>query len=476
MSNVIKLSIKEKLGYSLGDTASHFVWDLVGFWLLIFYTDIYGLSPAWAGIIMFVGSIWDAIMDPVVGVISDRTNSRWGKFRPYLLFGAVPYAILAVLAFSTPDFGADGKVVYALVTCLLLRTAYAFINLPYSSMAAVMTNDSFERASLNTYRFIAAYVGQFIVTGGALYLVNYFGALDGGEVNQAKGYQYTVALFAVLSLVFFLIAFLTTKERIPAPKQQDSSVLKDFKFLFMNKPWVVLVLVGIVSFIMFAMQNAAIAYFFKYYIADEEQVQIFNIVGTIALIVALPLSKPLAKRFGNKLVYMGSSLISGVFFILIFFAGENITWIYIFNVLAKMAYAPAVPLLWTMIADSADYGEWKLGRRTTGLCFSAAVLAQKLGWAIGAAGASWILGISHFVANAAVQEDSAILGIRLLVSVIPGILYASCGFLLIGYNIDNDTIACMKADLDRKREMESVMVENETIIVVEEEIEIRGNK
>lgn len=498
MSNVIKLSIKEKLGYSLGDTASHFVWDLVGFWLLIFYTDIYGLSPAWAGIIMFVGSIWDAIMDPVVGVISDRTNSRWGKFRPYLLFGAVPYAILAVLAFSTPDFGADGKVVYALVTCLLLRTAYAFINLPYSSMAAVMTNDSFERASLNTYRFIAAYVGQFIVTGGALYLVNYFGALDGGEVNQAKGYQYTVALFAVLSLVFFLIAFLTTKERIPAPKQQDSSVLKDFKFLFMNKPWVVLVLVGIVSFIMFAMQNAAIAYFFKYYIADEEQAQIFNIVGTIALIVALPLSKPLAKRFGNKLVYMGSSLISGIFFILIFFgtdipiaddldifiigvlnslvdvfngcfsalgmeyqigffsptSQQPVSFIYIFNVLAKMAYAPAVPLLWTMIADSADYGEWKLGRRTTGLCFSAAVLAQKLGWAIGAAGVSWILGISHFVANAAVQEDSAILGIRLLVSVIPGILYASCGFLLIGYNIDNDTIARMKADLDAKREAE----------------------
>lgn len=474
--NIMKLSVKEKLGYSLGDTASHFVWDLVGFWLLIFYTDIYGLSPAWAGIIMFAGSIWDAIMDPVVGVISDRTNTRWGKFRPYLLFGAIPYAILAVLAFSTPDFGADGKVAYALITCLLLRTAYAFINLPYSSMAAVMTNDSYERASLNTYRFVSAYVGQLIVTGGALYLVNYFGGLDGGEVNQAKGYQCTVALFAALSLVFFLIAFFTTKERIPAPKSQDTSVLKDFEYLFRNKPWIVLVIVGIVSFIMFAMQNAAIAYFFKYYIADEEQVQIFNIVGTIALIVALPLSKPLAKRFGNKYVYMGSSLVSGIFFILIFAAGSNITWIYIFNILAKMAYAPAVPLLWSMIADSADYGEWKLGRRTTGLCFSAAVLAQKLGWAIGAAGASWILGISNFIPNAVEQSDSAILGIRLLVSVIPGVLYASCGLLMTGYNIDSATIAQMKTDLDRKREMESAMNEKETIIVVEEEIEIREKK
>ena len=164
----MKLSIKEKLGYSLGDTASHFVWDLVGFWLLIFYTDIYGLTPALAGVIMFVGSIWDAIMDPVVGIISDRTSSRWGKFRPYLLFGSVPYAILAVLAFTTPEFDLNGKFAYALITCLLLRTAYAFVNLPYSSLSAVMTNDSNERAGLNTYRFIAAYIGQFIVTGAAL--------------------------------------------------------------------------------------------------------------------------------------------------------------------------------------------------------------------------------------------------------------------------------------------------------------------
>src|SRR5574344_2454673 len=173
----MKLSIKEKLGYSVGDTASHFVWDLVGFWLLIFYTDIYGLSPALAGVIMFAGSIWDAVMDPIVGIISDRTNTRWGKFRPYLLFGAVPYAILAVLAFTTPDFSPTGMIVYAAITCLLLRTAYAFVNLPYSSMSAVMTNDTYERAGLNTYRFIAAYVGQFIVTGAALYVVTYLCAM-----------------------------------------------------------------------------------------------------------------------------------------------------------------------------------------------------------------------------------------------------------------------------------------------------------
>ena len=450
----MKLSIKEKLGYSVGDTASHFVWDLVGFWLLIFYTDIYGLSPAVAGIIMFVGSIWDGIMDPIVGIISDRTNTRWGKFRPYLLFGAIPYAILAVLAFTTPDFGTTGKIAYALITCLLLRTAYAFVNLPYSSLGAVMTNDSYERAGLNTYRFIAAYVGQFIVTGAALYLVDYFGHWGNSNMNQAQGYQYTVALFAVLSLVFFAITFFTTKERVAAPKKQDNSISKDFKYLFMNKAWIILTIVGIVSFVMFAMQNAAIAYYFKYYIKDAENVQLFNILGTVALIVALPFSKPLAKRFGNKKVYIFSSIISGLFFALIYVAGDNLTWVYIFNILAKMAYAPAVPLLWTMLADAADFGEWKLGRRTTGLCFSASVLAQKLGWAIGAAAAGWVLSVSAFIPNADIEPTSAITGIRMLVSVIPGVLYASCAIIMAFYALDSDTIAQMKTDLEAKRLIE----------------------
>jgi len=467
----MKLSIKEKVGYSLGDTASHFVWDLVGFWLLFFYTEVFGISPIVAGWIMFAGSIWDAVVDPIVGIITDRTNTRWGKFRPYLLFGAIPYAILAVLAFTTPPFSPTGMIVYAAITCLLLRTAYAFVNLPYSSMSAVMTNDTYERAGLNTYRFIAAYVGQFIVTGAALYLVNYFGAMGNNEVSfslldsiagkkegividQAQGYQYTVIAFAILSLLFFFIAFKTTRERVPAPKKQDNSVSKDFKYLFKNRPWIVLTVVGVVSFVMFAMQNAAIAYYFKYFIKNTEEVQLFNIVGTLALIVALPFSKPLAKRFGNKNVFITSSIVSGIFFAAIYAAGSNITLIYIFNVLAKMAYAPAVPLLWTMIADAADFGEWHLDRRTTGLCFSAAVFAQKVGWAIGAAAAGWILEMSNFVSNGDTQPDSAIFGIKLLVSVIPGVLYASCAIVMAFYNIDADTTTQMKIDLEAKRASE----------------------
>ena len=443
---VTKLSVREKIGYSLGDTASHFVWDMVGFWLLFFYTDVYGISAAAAGTIMLVARFWDMAIDPVIGVVSDRTNTRWGKFRPYILFGAIPYAVLAILTFTTPHFGEVGKIIYAGATYVLLMTAYAAINLPYSALGAVMTDDTYERAGLNTYRFIAGFGGQFIVTGLALTLAEFFG---GGD--KAQGFQYTLFLFAGLSLVFFFITFKSTKERVQPPKAQKNSLKEDVKNLFNNKAWIILAIVGIVSFIMFAMQNAAIAYYFKYYLGRENNVQLFNVIGTVALIVALPLSKPLAKRFGNKNVFIGSSLISGVFFMLIYLPGINdLTTIYVFNIIAKMAYAPAVPLLWTMIADSADYGEWTTGRRATGLYFSAAVFAQKAGWGIGAAIAGWILAISQFVPNVQ-QTDTAITGIKLLVSVIPGILYMSCAIFMIFYKIDSKTTELMKKDLDARR-------------------------
>jgi GPH family glycoside/pentoside/hexuronide:cation symporter len=445
-----KLSVREKIGYGLGDTASHFVWDMVGFWLLFFYTDVYGISAAAAGTIMLVARFWDMAIDPVIGVVSDRTNTRWGKFRPYILFGAVPYAVLAILTFTTPNFGEVGKIIYAGATYVLLMTAYALINLPYSALGAVMTDDTYERAGLNTYRFIAGFTGQFIVTGLALTLAEFFG---GGD--KAQGFQYTVFLFSILSLIFFFITFKTTRERVQPPKAQKNSLKEDIRNLFSNKAWVILALVGIISFIMFAMQNAAIAYYFKYYLGRENNVQLFNVIGTVALIVALPLSKPLAKRFGNKNVFIGSSLISGLFFMLIYVAGVNdLTTIYVFNIIAKMAYAPAVPLLWTMIADSADYGEWTTGRRATGLYFSAAVFAQKAGWGIGAAIAGWILAASSFVPNV-VQNDTAITGIKLLVSVIPGILYMSCALFMIFYKIDTKTTTLMKKDLDARRAAEN---------------------
>ena len=443
----IKLSLKEKVGYGLGDTASHFVWDMVGFWILIFYTDTFGISAAAAGTIMLVARIWDMVSDPLMGIIADRTNTRWGKFRPYILWMALPYSILAVLTFSTPDLGPTGKILYAGITYLLLMTVFTAINLPYSSLGAVMTSDSYERAGLNSYRFIFAFIGQFIVTGSALYLAMYFGKGD-----NAKGYQYTLILFSVISFILFMITFSTTKERVLPPVGQKQNLKKDLRNLFKNGPWVILFFVGIISFIMFAMQNLSIAYYFKYYVGQEENVQVFNVIGTVALIAGIPLSKPLSKRFGKRNVYVASSLISGLFFILLYIPGEDsVVSIYVLNILAKFTYAPAVPLLWTMLADTADYSEWKTGRRSTGLVFSAATFAQKAGWGIGGALAGWLLAIYQFTPNIE-QTSSALIGIKLLISVIPGILYMSCAILLYFYTIDHNTCLIMQKDLEARRE------------------------
>jgi len=444
-----KLSLKEKIGYSLGDTASHFVWDMVGFWILIFYTDTFGISAAAAGTIMLIARFWDMASDPVMGIIADRTKTRWGKFRPYILWMALPYSILAVMAFSTPNFGETGKVLYAGITYILLMTVFTAINLPYSSLGAVMTSDSYERAGLNSYRFIFAFVGQFVVSGTALYLANYFGKGD-----SAKGYQYTLILFSVISFILFMITFSTTRERVRPPRKQKESLKEDFKNLLKNKPWLILFFVGIISFIMFAMQNLSIAYYFKYYIGNEEGVQLFNVIGTVALIVAIPFSKPLAKRFGKRSVFLASSLLSGLFFCLIYVPGKDeIYLIYAFNILAKMSYAPAVPLLWTMLADTADYSEWKSGRRATGLTFSAATFAQKAGWGIGGALAGWLLAAFKFAPNVE-QTEIAITGIKLMISVFPGILYMSCAILLYFYSIDHKTCLIMQEELEERRKTE----------------------
>jgi GPH family glycoside/pentoside/hexuronide:cation symporter len=252
-----------------------------------------------------------------------------------------------------------------------------------------------------------------------------------------------------------MITFSTTRERVQPPKKQENALKEDFKNLIKNKPWVILFFVGIISFVMFAMQNLSIAYYFKYYIGKEEDVQLFNVIGTVALIVAIPASKPLSERFGKRNVFLASSLLSGLFFCLLYIPGINdIFMIYTFNILAKMSYAPAVPLLWTMLADTADYSEWKSGRRATGLTFSAATFAQKAGWGIGGALAGWLLAAFNFMPNVE-QTETAITGIKLMISVFPGILYMSCAILLFFYSIDHKTCLIMQADLEERRKQET---------------------
>lgn len=472
----MKLSIKEKLGYSLGDTASHFVWDLVNFWLIFYYTDVLGISPAWSTAIAILGTIMDAVMDPIVGIWADRTNTRWGKFRPFLLFGCIPFALFAFLAFLGPDLEGNALIAYILPMFVGLRIVYAVVNIPYSSLGAVMTNDSIERTGLNSYRFVAANIGQLIVSGFALYIVYYLGSyatgmdysimMDDGarkafdntalvDETYIIGFRYLVGIFSCVGIILFLISFTTTQERVSPPKRQETDMKHDFKYLFKNRPWVVLMLVGIVSFIMFAIQNISAGYYFKYYLDAESKSQIFNILGTVALIIAIPMTKPLVKKFGAKQLYIVCSILSGLFFCLLFFAGKNFVLINIFNCLGKVAYAPAISLLWTMLADTADYGEWKFNRRTTGLCLSAAVFAQKIGWSIGAAIFGAIMSYIHFDGSLAItitQSNTEIMNtIHWMFGIVPGVLYASCALLLLFYNLDSKTMDQMKKELELRR-------------------------
>ena len=472
----MKLSIKEKLGYSLGDTASHFVWDLVNFWLIFYYTDVLEIDPLWASAIAILGTVMDAVMDPIVGIWADRTNTRWGKFRPFLLFGCVPFALFAFLAFFGPNLQGNALIAYILPMFIGLRIVYAVVNIPYSSLGAVMTDDSIERAGLNSYRFVAANIGQLIVSGFALYIVYYLGAQatgmdyavmsddaarkvfeDQALVNHTYiiGFRYLVGIFSCIGIVLFLITFATTKERVAPPKRQDAHLGRDLKYLFKNRPWVVLTLVGIVSFIMFAIQNISATYYFKYYLDAESKSQIFNMLGTFALIIAIPMTKPLVKKFGAKQLYIVCSLLSGLFFCLLFFAGKNFVLINVFNCLGKIAYAPAISLLWTMLADAADYGEWKFQRRTTGLCLSAAVFAQKIGWSIGAAIFGAIMSYIQFDGGAPlieVQANEQIMHtFHWMFGIVPGALYASCAIFLAFYNLDKATMAQMKQELDERR-------------------------
>ena len=346
-----------------------------------------------------------------------------------------------------------------------------------------MTDDSIERAGLNSYRFVAANIGQLIVSGLALYIVYYLGSHATGmdysvmagdaerkafmemsaenaalvKSSYIVGFRYLVGIFGCIGVVLFLITFFTTKERVQPPKRQDTHLGRDLKYLFKNRPWVVLTLVGIVSFIMFAIQNISATYYFKYYLSAESKAQLFNLFGTIALIIAIPLTKPLVKRFGAKQLYIVCSLLSGFFFCLLYFAGTNFVLVNVFNCLGKIAYAPAISLLWTMLADAADYGEWKFQRRTTGLCLSAAVFAQKIGWSIGAAVFGAIMSAVGYNAEVMtmteIQSTPAIMSsIHWLFGIVPGVLYASCAIFLLFYNLDNKTMAQMKQELDEMRE------------------------
>ncbi|HMK31178.1 MAG TPA: MFS transporter [Terriglobales bacterium] len=440
------LSWREKVGYALGDTAANFIFQTMIMFQLAFYTDTFGIAATAAGTLFLVVRFWDAIFDPIMGAIADSTHTRWGKFRPWILWTAVPFGIMGLLTFTTPPFGPAGKLAYAYVTYIVLMMVYSANNLPYSALSGVMTGDLAERTSLSSYRFVFAMLAQLVIQGLALPMVNYF-----GHGNSAKGYQVTMGIFSALAVVFFFITFASTRERIQPTPGQHSSIAQHFRDLVKNGPWMAMFALTVVLFITLSMRGAVVLYYFKYYINRESLFSLFNVLGTTSTIIGIFFSKGLAVRYGKRNVFVGGLVLTTVFTAaFVFLPPTAIVAIFACEMLRQFFYGFTIPLLWAMMADVADFSEWRTGRRATGIVFSAIVFGLKAGLGFGGAIAGYVLAAYGYVPNVP-QTATALLGIRLTMSIFPAITFALCILCLWFYSIDKRMEIQITQELDERR-------------------------
>ncbi len=472
-----QLSVKEKIGYSLGDLAANLVFQTLMTYLAYFYTDIYGLKPGHASAVMLtVGLVAAFGFNPIIGAIADRTISRWGKFRPWILWTAVPLGVIALLAFSTPDFSYKGKVIYAVVTYTLLLLLYAANNLPYSALSGVITGDMKDRNSLSAYRFVAVMFAQFFVQ---VFMLPIIETVGGGD--KAVGIEKVMTWLAVIGTAMLLITFFTTKERIVPRPEQKSSLKEDLGDLFKNKPWVIMLLLTTLVFITLAMKGGSYVYYFKNYVDKDRLTEfimpilnflnsigvnffgedpvsagfgLFNAGGIIFMIIGITLSKRLADKYGKRDVFGITLFISTLFILLFyFFSPKSVELMFGSQILHGFFYGITIPLLWAMIADVADYSEWKNNRRATAIIFSAMMVGLKAGLSIGSALLTWILGLFNYVPNSdAVQTASAIEGTKMLVSIFPSIPFLIGVGLLFFYEINKKIEVNIETDLKGRRE------------------------
>lgn len=498
-----KLSFVEKAGYSCADSAANFVFMTMVLFQLNFYTDVFGLTGTAAAMILLWPRLWDAAVDPIVGVLADRTNTRWGKFRPWILFTTVPWVIVMVLAYTTPHGWSMGALIaYACITNVLLMTIYSMNNMPYAALGGVMTGDINERAKLNSFRFVAVNAAQFIVGGFTLPLVTKFASRHaGGEANIAVadkqyGWQMTMTIWAALCFVLFLITFATTKERIKPTTTQKSSPKEDFATLLKNNPWKVMWFWTLVHFAILSFRGGALYNYYHHY-ADKNAMfeavnkfglvlpvgekgngllewlgyivhgdataanvadvfnSIINMLGTGLIMITILLSPSLAKTFGKKAVatwgFVFSTIGTFAFYLL---SPTNVWGMIGITAFVSIVYAPTIPLTWAIFADVADYSEWKTGRRFTGMVFATIGFALKSGLALGTAGLVWVLQGFFKYDTHAPDAANALQGYRACSGLVTGILFAICTVLLACYQLNKNTTLQMANELeDRRRKL-----------------------
>ncbi|NCP65481.1 MAG: MFS transporter [Paraglaciecola sp.] len=465
-----KLSVVEKIGYSLGDLAANLVFQTLVTFIAFFYTDVYKIPVESATSVIFICGLIAAFFNPFMGMIADRTHTSWGKFRPWILWTSVPFGVIALLAFSTPNFSPEGKIYYAFTTYLLLLLVYSANNLPYSALSGVITGNMQERNSMSSYRFVAVMIAQFIIQVLLLPLV-----LIAGDGDKAVGFEKVMTFLSIVGIVFFLITFFTTKERVVPSPEQRSTILEDIKDLFGNKPWIMMLLITVLVFITLALKGGMYIYYFENYL-DAGQIAVFlenigfnsfinglnhmltsmglteflwpkdpatsgfslfNAGGIIFMIIGIGFSKSLADRFGKREVFGASLFMSTVFIsAFYFYPSDAITTVFVSQILHGLFYGISTPLLWAMIADVADYSEYKTHHRATAIIFSAMIVGLKVGLTLGSSFLSSILDYFNYSADLAAQSAATINGIKLSVSIFASIPFYLAVACLFGYGIN----------------------------------------
>ena len=463
-----RLKIREYIGYALGDTASNFFFQMFSIFLIYYYVDVWGIDAAKVALMMIVVRLFDALNDPIMGLIADRTNTRWGKFRPYILFGAIPYGICGYMMFAGPDLSENGKLIYAYITYALMLIAYTVINVPYSSLMGVLSPSSRTRTVTSSYRFAGAFSGGFLISLFVRPLVNYLG----GD-NKVLGFQLTMAIFAVVSVLMFWITFGATKERVKPPKGQKTNVKEELGELFRNFPWIMLLVASVLSTSFIALRSGSTVFYFKYVVGSDstplfsigslefDKTSIFLSTGMLAQIAGTIMLGFIARKVDKKYAAALLCTITGLCFMTFYFLPkEQYALLVIVNAIGYLCMGPTSALTWALYGDVADYGEWKFGRRSTGLVFSASLFAIKTGVTVGGFLLPWFLAYFSYVKppegmDYIEQTPRAIFGITLAFSLVPGFIALLKAVSLFIYPLNQKRVSEIERELDARRATES---------------------
>lgn len=469
--DIQKVSLKEKIGYGFGDAASSMFWKIFGMYSLFFYTDVFGITAAAAGTMFLVARLWDSFFDVFVGIISDRTKSRYGKYRPYLLWFAIPFAVMGAITFFAPDFGQTAKLVYAYITYSLMMIVYSLINVPYASLLGAISSDPKERNSLSSYRMSFAFIGSFVTFMLLQPLIDFFSkTFDTASVAQASqiagiststvGWVMGVGSIGIICVVLFLLCFSWTKERVVQIESDENvSIKQDLKNLFHNAPWWILVGTGLAALLFNAIRDSVAIYFFRDFVKVDykmagtgwDMTTIYFLVGQAANLIGVMAAPSISAKYGKKKTYMIAILLAGALSVGFYFIPNNITWILAFQFVISLFAGYVLPLLWSMFADIVDHQELITGRRATGLIFSSSSMSQKLGWALGSAMSGWILAVFKYAPDAVQQSSETLFGEHIMISLMPAVCCVLAFVGMLFYPLSDKKVKEISEQLELKR-------------------------